>query len=414
MAKIESTKSYEGRDLETIFFRPMLSGPNAVDLGIKVMYNMPVPTTLQFWKRGGDILQKYSTAGWNGGESASKYQKLIQLSKVKAEVGYSAEDYFNMVFEQIAARADVNLDDLSGTELEAAETALFRDAIAESIRATMWLGDTDRSGVLATFNGFLKRLLADSGSQENDVHGFGIAENIASSQEPDAAESLLKKLWNEAPEVLKAFKAQGNLVYLVTSDIYAKYEEELDNVVLESAYLAKQNGRDGLSFRGIPVIDIQVSEYLKQCADMPQSFALLTDRRNLAMAVNTADFPGTEIRMWYNPDQMENRQRAVFMAGCDYLLPEMVSLAIGGVAAELTSGGVPASGGAVTVKLTGYAAVSALSIQGFTAEGTEAGEAATLSGTQGEYSGSLSGSNIASVKLTATLVNGASVDVPLK
>lgn len=414
MAKIESTKSYEGRDLETIFFRPMLSGPNAVDLGIKVMYNMPVPTTLQFWKRGGDILQKYSTAGWNGGESASKYQKLIQLSKVKAEVGYSAEDYFNMVFEQIAARADVNLDDLSGTELEAAETALFRDAIAESIRATMWLGDTDRSGALATFDGFLKRLLADSGSQENDVHGFGIADNIASSQEPDAAESLLKKLWNEAPEVLKAFKAQGNLVYLVTSDIYAKYEEELDNVVLESAYLAKQNGRDGLSFRGIPVIDIQVSEYLKQCADMPQSFALFTDRRNLAMAVNTADFPGTEIRMWYNPDQMENRQRAVFMAGCDYLLPEMVSLAIGGVAAELTSGDVPASGGAVTVKLTGYSAVSALSIQGFTAEGTEAGEAATLSGTQGEYSGSLSGSNIASVKLTATLVNGASVDVPLK
>ena len=414
MAKIESTKSYEGRDLETIFFRPMLSGPNAVDLGIKVMYNMPVPTTLQFWKRGGDILQKYSTAGWNGGESASKYQKLIQLSKVKAEVGYSAEDYFNMVFEQIAARADVNLDDLSGTELEAAETALFRDAIAESIRATMWLGDTDRSGALATFDGFLKRLLADSGSQENDVHGFGIADNIASSQEPDAAESLLKKLWNEAPEVLKAFKAQGNLVYLVTSDIYAKYEEELDNVVLESAYLAKQNGRDGLSFRGIPVIDIQVSEYLKQCADMPQSFALLTDRRNLAMAVNTADFPGTEIRMWYNPDQMETRQRAVFMAGCDYLLPEMVSLAIGGVAAELTSGDVPASGGAVTVKLTGYSAVSALSIQGFTAEGTEAGEAATLSGTQGEYSGSLSGSNIASVKLTATLVNGASVDVPLK
>lgn len=414
MAKIESTKSYEGRDLETIFFRPMLSGPNAVDLGIKVMYNMPVPTTLQFWKRGGDILQKYSTAGWNGGESASKYQKLIQLSKVKAEVGYSAEDYFNMVFEQIAARADVNLDDLSGTELEAAETALFRDAIAESIRVTMWLGDTDRSGALATFDGFLKRLLADSGSQENDVHGFGIADNIASSQEPDAAESLLKKLWNEAPEVLKAFKAQGNLVYLVTSDIYAKYEEELDNVVLESAYLAKQNGRDGLSFRGIPVIDIQVSEYLKQCADMPQSFALLTDRRNLAMAVNTADFPGTEIRMWYNPDQMENRQRAVFMAGCDYLLPEMVSLAIGGVAAELTSGDVPTSGGAVTVKLTGYSAVSALSIQGFTAEGTEAGEAATLSGTQGEYSGSLSGSNIASVKLTATLVNGASVDVPLK
>lgn len=414
MAKIESAKSYEGRDLETIFFRPMLSGPNAVDLGIKVMYNMPVPTTLQFWKRGGDILQKYSTAGWNGGESASKFQKLIQLAKVKAEVGYAAEDYFNMVFEQIAGRADVNLDDLTGTELEAAETALFRDAIAESIRATMWLGDTERTGVFSTFDGFLKRLLADSGTEDDDVSGFGIDADFVSSQEPDAAESLLKKLWNNASEVLKAFKAQGNLVYLVTSDIYAKYEEELDNVVLESAYLAKQNGRDGLSYRGIPVVDIQVSEYLKQCPDMPQSFALLTDRRNLAMAVNTSDFPGTEIRMWYNPDQMENRQRAVFMAGCDYLLPEMVSMAVGGVSAELTSGNVPASGGSVTVKLTGYTAVSALSIQGLTSDSSAAGDAVSLSGTEDEFTGTLSGSNIASVKLTATLVNGAQIEVPLK
>ncbi len=147
---------------------------------------------------------------------------------------------------------------------------------------------------------------------------------------------------------------------------------------------------------------------------MPQSFAILTDRRNLAMAVNTSDFPGTEIRMWYNPDQMENRQRAVFMAGCAYLLPEMVSMAIGGVSAEVTSGDIPASGGAVTVKVTGYAAIKSLSIQGFTAESSADGEAVTLSGSKDEYTGSLSGSNIASVKLTATLVNGAQIEIPLK
>ena len=29
MAKIENPKNYSGRDLETIFFRPMLSGPDA-------------------------------------------------------------------------------------------------------------------------------------------------------------------------------------------------------------------------------------------------------------------------------------------------------------------------------------------------------------------------------------------------
>lgn len=173
MAKIENPKNYSGRDLETIFFRPMLSGPDARALGIKVMYNTPVPTTLQFWKRAGDILQQYTAAGWKGGDAATKYSKQIALSKVKAEAGYSAEDYFNMVYELITGRPDVNLDDLTETELEAAETALFKEAIAESIRATMWLGDTEREGALSTFDGFLKRLLADTGDTENDVRCTG-------------------------------------------------------------------------------------------------------------------------------------------------------------------------------------------------------------------------------------------------
>lgn len=243
MAKIENPKTYTGRDLETIFFRPMLTGPDAAALGIKIMYNMPVPTTLQFWKRAGDILQKYTTSGWNGGSAASKYQKTIQLSKVKAEVGYSADDYFNMVYELITNRSDVNLDDLSGTELEAAETALFKESIAESIRATMWLGDTDRADKLNTFDGFLKRLTADVGETENDIKNVSIGATFATDA-ADAAEALLKQVWDNASDLLKAFKSQGNLVYLVSSDIYAKYEEELDNVILESAYLAKQNGRE--------------------------------------------------------------------------------------------------------------------------------------------------------------------------
>ena len=186
--------------------------------------------------------------------------------------------------------------------------------------------DTDREDKLNTFDGFLKRLTDDIGETENDVKNVSIGASFTTDA-ADAAEALLKQIWDNASDLLKAFKPQGNLVYLVSSDIYAKYEEELDNVILESAYLAKQNGREGLSFRGIPVIDVQISSYLKELTDLPQSFAILTDRRNLALAVNTADFPGTEVRMWYNPDQMENRQRAVFMAGCDYLLPELISMA---------------------------------------------------------------------------------------
>ena len=318
---IENPKTYSGHELETIFFRPMLTGPSAMDLGIKVMYNMPMPTTLNFWRRSGDILQPYG-AGWNGSKAADRYQKSIDMSKVKAEIAYSASDYFSMVFELITNRADVNLDDLSGTELEAAETELFRQAIAESIRATMWLGNTERTnGTLSTFNGLLKAIHND----RNEMTYSTYTEDELMAE--GYAEQLLRQVLADAPEELRALKSEGQLAFFCSSDIYAAYENSLDSVVLDAAYEAKQNGRVGLSMRGIPVIDLQLGKYSEQVSDLPSSFVILTDRRNLALAVNTSDFPGTEIRMWYNPDEMENRQRAVFMAGCDYLLPELVSYA---------------------------------------------------------------------------------------
>ena len=41
---IVNPKNYTGHELETIFFRPLLSGPTAEQLGIRILYNMPMPT----------------------------------------------------------------------------------------------------------------------------------------------------------------------------------------------------------------------------------------------------------------------------------------------------------------------------------------------------------------------------------
>jgi hypothetical protein len=299
----------------------MLTGENAEQLGIRVMYNMPIPTTLHFWRGAKNVLQKYS-AGWNG-RSSEKLQKTINVRRVKAEMGYRASDYFTMVYEQLAGRVDVNMDDLSGTQLEEAETRLFREALAESLRATMWIGDTSRTaGPFNTFDGLLP--LIKNGLADEDIH-------IITSTEyntVDAGEGILKKVWDRASVQLKELKNEGQLAFFVTSDIYSKYEESLDSATLEAAYIAKQQGREALSYRGIPVIDMQVSGYMAEYNDATPTWALLTDRRNLVVAVNTADFPGSEVRMWYNPDEMENRQRATFAIGCNYLAPEFLSVAI--------------------------------------------------------------------------------------
>ena len=300
MSFIENAKTYTGRDLETIFFRPMLSGQSALDLGVRILYNIPAPTTVQLWERSGDILQQYTAAGWTGGDPARKLQKTIDMSKVKAELGYSAADYFSMIYELITNRADVNMDDLTGTELEQAETELFKRAIAESLRVTMWIGDKEAGAgtEYATFNGFIKRiyeLLVENKITAAKTYA------AADLEEAAAAVDIFDAAWTEAAEELTDLKPDGQLV-------------------------GRTEGRPVLTYHGIPVVDLHLSSYLRDTT-YAQSFCLLTDRRNLVLAVNTSDFPGNEIRMWYNPDLMENRQRAVFMAGCEVLDEKLVSFA---------------------------------------------------------------------------------------
>ncbi len=322
MSFLENPKQYTGAELDTIFFRPFLTGPSAEELGVRVLYNMPVPTTVQLWDGQRNILQKYTAAGWSGGAAATKYQKTLSLSRVKAELGFSAADYFSMVYEKIAARADVNMDDLTGSELEQAETALFRQAVAENIRATMWVGNTAASSGYNTFNGFLRAL--DAGVTAEAFYDKSFQSTALT--DPAYVVELFDDLWKNADTRIQDMKAEGQLTFFVTSDLYFLYEKYLDSKGVDAAYSGTVDGRQGLAYHGIPVVDVRLGNYLTGTS-YPKSFCLLTDRRNLVLAVNTADFPGNEVRMWYNPDQMENRQRAVFMAGCDILDETLVSYA---------------------------------------------------------------------------------------
>ena len=314
MGLIENPKTYTGRDLETIFFRPMFTGANAEQLGIRVLYNMPMPTTLQLWSPQSDVLQSFSS-GWTGGESAERKQKHIDMHKVKAEVGFSAADYFQQVYELITARADVNYEDLTGTELEQAETEMFRAAIAESLRVMMWIGDTTANRH-NKFDGFLTLAC-----KYRDLGAMPKADFSTLTPSVENITDIFNDMWAKASPALKALKAEGNLAYFVTSDLYELYELYLDKMGCDNAYTDIVSGRRELSYHGIKIVDMGVSQYLTTSAT---TYCVLTDRRNLVMAVNTADYPGSEVRMWYNPDEMENRQRAVFLVGCDILDEAMV------------------------------------------------------------------------------------------
>ena len=320
MTYLENAKQYTGSELETVFFRPMLTGESARELGVRVLYNMPTPTHVQLWDGQRNILQKYTAAGWSGGAAAAKFEKTIDLRRVKAEMSFSAADYFSMVCEKIASVTNVHLEDLTGTELEKAETALFRQALAENLRATMWVGDASAETGYNTFDGFLK-LIGELGAEESVYHNTYQDADLASAEK---IVEFFDELWTNADTRTQDLKADGQLAYFLTSDLCHLYEKYLDAKGADAAYADAVNGRPTLSYHGIPVIDVRLGGYLAPTS-FDKSFCMLTDRRNLVLAVNTADMPGNEVRMWYNPDEMENRQRAVFMAGCAILDESLVT-----------------------------------------------------------------------------------------
>jgi hypothetical protein len=89
-------------------------------------------------------------------------------------------------------------------------------------------------------------------------------------------------------------------------------------------------GRTVLNYHGIEVRKMNIGSHLKTA----QSIVMLTHKENLVFAVNTRDMPDAEVRLWYNPDEMENRQRACFLAGTEVLDEEMVVYASTTVAAS--------------------------------------------------------------------------------
>ena len=275
---------------------------------------------MQLWDHMPEVLQPFSS-GWNGTSSISnKGQVKIPMTKVKAEASFAADDYYSTVFELIINSDKVNSGDLTGTELEKAETELFRRAIAESVRFNMWLGDVD-GGIseFTSFDGFLKQILEMCDTDETSL----IHEEQGAEIEENASIEMLKAAWKGASSELQALRSEGQLVYYVSSDVYNDYEFYLDSTANANAYVDMQMGRRQLYYHGIPVVEVPLNKYYKHGAC--RRFCLLTDKRNMVLALNTADLPENEVCLWYNPDAMENRQRSVFLAGTVVIDPQLIS-----------------------------------------------------------------------------------------
>lgn len=143
---------------------------------------------------------------------------------------------------------------------------------------------------------------------------------------------ILEALYVNSHKVLKGVPANQK-VFLVSDLVLENYQAYLEALTTERANLLIENGREFFTYRGVRIISPGWDIHLE--ADFPHASGSLpayphrciyTTIDNLVLGLDALS-QFNETKMWYNPDQEENRFRTKLVMGCQYVHNKLVSVA---------------------------------------------------------------------------------------
>lgn len=141
----------------------------------------------------------------------------------------------------------------------------------------------------------------------------------------DYVEGILKEMIDRAPAVLREYIRKGQAKFYCTGDVIDNYKDTLVTATLESSRSEKINGVTVYKYDGVELVDMGIDSDIEK--DFPSTFTrqyiILTVPDNLALVLSHGNNT-SNLEMWFNKDENQNRQRAQFEMGADYLIPELV------------------------------------------------------------------------------------------
>lgn len=146
------------------------------------------------------------------------------------------------------------------------------------------------------------------------------------------SEDIFLALHIGADKVLKQLPANQK-VFLVADLVLENYMTYLESLATERAHLQLENGQSVYTYRGIPIIGLGWDVHLD--ADFPHATGALwayphrviyTSIDNLVLGIDSAN-QFTETKMWYNPDEEENRFRSKLVMGVQFVHNKLTAVA---------------------------------------------------------------------------------------
>lgn len=212
------------------------------------------------------------------------------------------------------------------TVTAAAFVTLYEDELAErNITCTSSTADVILTSSIAGVPLGTTAIANTSGNLDGSVANT-TANTLPADLTTDEALSTMKSMYRNSTQELKSVE-KASLRYYVTESMYENYEDTLQSGTTEQARTTVVDGVNRYSYNGIAIIPIAIDQWIS--ADFEGAYphrAILTLPDNLAKILATGnDF--AETRMWFNPDENENRQRTQFEFGGGYRFPELITVA---------------------------------------------------------------------------------------
>ena len=243
-------------------------------------------------------------------------------------------DVFDSTIAETARKKGVDINDLTGTDIETYILEKVATTAARDIYRLVFLGDTTLSDANYTpFDGIYKKVKAGYLAGDGTTYAGTI---VANDLIVTNIVATLDRVWEAQSYELK-FIPDAEKVMFVEDAVFRAWEKYLSSTQFSGVGAQRDvlvNGLNTLSFRGIPMVNTQViSKYLAQDfatgspATLSTPYRILLTKADNHYIATDAITDTARVQMWYEPTTDTNYTRLRYKAGYNYAFGELNTFA---------------------------------------------------------------------------------------
>lgn len=321
--------TYPGQLATEVMYKPAVMNPDTMSL-FRVRPGIKSKLQLHLINPLGKIVKGDQGCGTKSitGNSVNLTNRTLEVCTMETYLEQCADVFEGTVYEE-ALRSGVDINDLTGTQIEQIIRRLVTESLQREVFRIFSFGDTTSPAGDPSYygmcDGLWSRLFA--GEASYDVH----KEDTISSHTPATVQGYFQNLFEGAPIILKQIPASQKAFY-VTGNIWEALMAAYESTTESGGFLVRtENGVTSMSYRGIPVIVFYAWDNWISTDNLGNNSRILyTTRENHVIGVEEASNQG-RLKIYFDEDDEMLKIKAKFKLGYNYVHGELQAISYGNV-----------------------------------------------------------------------------------